>query len=211
MNIIKLENVEKKFNDSYLLSDINVEFQSGKIYGIVGPNGSGKSVLLQMICGLIKVTNGIVKYNDQLVTKDIKVIPDCGIIINKPAFFNDLNAYQNLKLLAGLQGKINDNQIKKVIDKVGLCNDNKKVAKYSVGMLQRLGIAQAIMENPNVLILDEFTNGLDEKGIEMVHSIVKAEREKGKLIIITSHNKNDIDELCDEVYKIDGGRLYREI
>lgn len=210
MLTIKLKGVEKRFHDITILQNVNVEFKNGKIYGIIGPNGSGKSVLLNIICGLMKASEGTVTYNDKVVTKDINVIPDCGIIINKPAFFKDVDAFHNLKLLADINGKINDAQIKETINKVGLIDDKKKVGKYSVGMLQRLGIAQAIMENPNILILDEFTNGLDEDGITMIHSILKEEREKDKLIIVTSHNKYDIEALCDEVFKLNGGTLQRE-
>lgn len=210
MITIKLKGVEKRFHDITILQNVNVELKNGRIYGIIGPNGSGKSVLLNIICGLMKASEGTVTYNDKVVTKDINVIPDCGIIINKPAFFKDVDAFHNLKLLADINGKINDAQIKETITKVGLVNDKKKVGKYSVGMLQRLGIAQAIMENPNILILDEFTNGLDEDGITMIHSILKEEREKDKLIIVTSHSKYDIEALCDEVFKLNGGTLQRE-
>lgn len=210
MNKIILENVSKSFKGSTILENVNMELTSGHIYGIVGANGTGKSVLLQMICGLMWPTHGNIRFNQKLLHKELSVIPNCGIIINKPSFFNDLNGLQNLKLLASINKKVDEKGIIEILDRVGLNNTDKKVRDYSIGMIQRLGIAQAIMENQDILILDEFTNGLDEDGINMVHEILRNEKEKGKLILITSHNKYDINQLCDFVYKINKGTLIYE-
>lgn len=210
MITIKLEHVSKKFKKKTIIKEANAEFVNGNIYGIIGANGSGKSVLLQVICGLMKASNGQVLYNGKVVTKEISILPDCGVIINKPAFFEDLDAFHNLKLLAQLQKKVSDKDIQEVLKKVNLENDDKRVHDYSLGMLQRLGIAQAIMEHPSILILDEFTNALDEDGIQMIHNILREEKKKGTLIIVTSHNRYDIESLCDEVYKINHGELQYE-
>lgn len=210
MNKIILENVSKSFKGSTILENVNMELTSGHIYGIVGANGTGKSVLLQMICGLMWPTHGNIRFNQKLLHKELSVLPNCGIIINKPSFFNDLNGLQNLKLLASINKKVDEKGIIEILDRVGLNNTDKKVRDYSIGMIQRLGIAQAIMENQDILILDEFTNGLDEDGINMVHEILRNEKEKGKLILITSHNKYDINQLCDFVYKINKGTLIYE-
>lgn len=210
MDTITIKGVSKCFKGVELFDNVNAEFQSGLIYGIVGPNGTGKSVLLKLICGLLAVDHGEIFFNNKLLHTDIDVLPSCGIVINKPAFFDDMSGYENLKLLAQLSGNFVDEEIHNVLKKVGLKDDNKKVGKYSLGMQQRLGIAQAIMEKPDILILDEFTNALDEDGIEMVHKIVKEERDKNVLVIITSHNRTEINELCDIVYKISKGTLVHE-
>lgn len=210
MSKIQLNGVSKTFKDVEIFENVSITFESGRIYGIVGPNGCGKSVLLQTICGLMKPTKGNIMVDELELNVDIDVLPQCGIIINKPSFFNDLDAFHNLKLLAKLRGTIDEEQILKTLKLVNLPNNSKKVGKFSLGMIQRLGIAQAIMENPTILILDEATNALDDAGIQMVHQILREEKEKGTLIIITSHHRYDIDELCDDVYSIQNGMLKYE-
>ena len=207
---IEVKNISKTFKSNDLLKNVNMVFESHRIYGIIGPNGSGKSVLMKMICGLLAPDSGEVWFCGQRVYKDINVLPECGIIINKPAFFEDMNGFDNLMLFAKLTGKADKKRVEEVLELVELANDHKHVKNYSLGMLQRLGIAQAILENPDILILDEVTNALDESGIEMVYKLLKTERDLGKIIIITSHNKQDIDELCDGVFKINRGTIEYE-
>lgn len=210
MNEIKVINVGKSFKKVELLRNININFESGKIYGVIGTNGCGKSVFLKILCGLSKPTSGEIIYNGKVVGSDLRVLPNAGIIINKPSFFDELTAYQNLDILARLRNKIGEKEINEALKTVDLPNDKKPVSKFSLGMKQRLGIAQAIMENVDILILDEPTNALDEGGVEMLYAVLKKEAQSDKIIIITSHNKNDINTLCDHVYRIKEGALMYE-
>ena len=210
MSQILLDHLSKRFGKEQILNDISLQLESGNIYGIIGRNGSGKTVLLKLICGLLRPTSGKITYNGETLGDRIKILPNTGVILNRPEFFEELSAYQNLELLAKLKKIISKEEICEVIQKVGLENDNKPVSKYSLGMKQRLGIAQAIMEHPDHLILDEFSNGLDEEGIKMIHSILRSEAQKGKLIVITSHHQEDIVSLCDHVYRLKEGGLYNE-
>ena len=210
MSQILLDHLSKRFGKEQILNDISLQLESGNIYGIIGRNGSGKTVLLKLICGLLRPTSGKITYNGETLGDRIKILPNTGVILNRPEFFEELSAYQNLELLAKLKKIISKEEICEVIQKVGLENDNKQVSKYSLGMKQRLGIAQAIMEHPDHLILDEFSNGLDEEGIKMIHSILRSEAQKGKLIVITSHHQEDIVSLCDHVYRLKEGGLYNE-
>ena len=166
-----------------------------------------------MQCGVFLIsrpTAGKVIYDGEILGDRIKILPNTGVILNRPEFFEELNAFQNLALLAKLKKVIGKEEICEVIQKVGLENDDKPVSKYSLGMKQRLGIAQAIMEHPEHLILDEFSNGLDEEGIRVIRTILREEADKGRLIVITSHNREDIAALCDDVYRLKEGRLYHE-
>lgn len=199
MNKIKLNNISKEFKKKCIFENINLEFSENHIYGIVGANGSGKSVLLKIICGLMKPTHGTVTHNGKIIGKDIRTLPSTGLIINKPEFLDNLTAFENLQLLAQIQNTINDEVIEEILKTVKLENNHKKISQFSVGMIQRLGIAQALMENPDILVLDEFSNGLDEEGVDLFHKILKSEKSNGKLIIITSHSKYDIDQLCDSI------------
>lgn len=160
MSQILLDHLSKRFGKEQILNDISLQLESGNIYGIIGRNGSGKTVLLKLICGLLRPTSGKITYNGETLGDRIKILPNTGVILNRPEFFEELSAYQNLELLAKLKKIISKEEICEVIQKVGLENDNKPVSKYSLGMKQRLGIAQAIMEHPDHLILDEFSNGL---------------------------------------------------
>lgn len=209
MNKIELNSIEKSFKGTQVLKSISVEFYSGRIYGIIGNNGSGKTMLLRVISGLVHPSNGSVSINEKELSKG-EILGSLGIIIEKPSFFESMTAEENLAILASLQNKIGLIEIRDVLRKVELYDEkNKKVSKFSLGMRQRLAFAQAIMENPDILLLDEPTNGLDKHGILAVHQILREEKVAGKLIIITSHNPLDIDELCDEVYEIDGGRMIK--
>ncbi len=183
-------------------------FYPGKIYGFVGRNGSGKTVLMKMILGFIKPTSGTIKVNGKQVGKEIDIPDDIGAIIETPGFLPEYSAFQNLKLMAMIRGKITSKRIRETIKLVGLDPDSKKhVGKYSLGMRQRLGIAQAIMEDPQILLLDEPLNGLDNEGVEEMRNVLLKQKDQGKLIIIASHSKEDIDILCDEIFRFDHGKI----
>jgi len=207
-DILELNHVSKRFRNQVILEDVNYTFQSGKIYGIIGENGCGKSVLLKLLCGLMIPSEGTVIYNGKILKKDIDILPSLGVIIENPGFFDEMNALDNLKIFASFQKKISSNTIIEAISKVGLENTRKRVENYSLGMRQRLGLAQAIMENPEILILDEFTTALDKEGVEMAHQLLKELRQENKMILITSHSSHDINELCDQVLVIRERRLY---
>lgn len=210
MNELKLINVCKNFGKKEVLKDISLNIRSHQVIGLVGENGCGKTVLMKIMIGLMKASKGQVIYNDKLLKKDMDYLPSVGFIIENPCFFNELNGYENLKLLADIRKKISDKEILAWLEKVGLKDINYKVDDYSLGMKQRLALAQALMEDEQVLILDEPTNSLDEKSVELFHQLIKEEKDKGKIIIISSHNKYDIEKLSDEVYRIRQGNLYHE-
>lgn len=193
-SIIKVDNVIKKFGSDIALSNVSIEFERGKIYGIVGRNGSGKTVLFKIITGFLKPSSGKVMVDGKEIGKDTDFADNIGIIIET--------------YLASIKNKIGKKEIKKSMERVGLDPDSKKkVGKYSLGMRQRLGIAQAIMENPDILILDEPMNGLDNQGVKEVREILLNLKEEGKSVILASHNKEDIEVLCDEVYEMDHGKM----
>jgi len=203
---ISVQNVTKRFGEEIVLSNVSHDFEEGKIHGIVGNNGSGKTVLMKCICGFLLPTNGKILVNYKQVGKECDFPENMGIIIETPGFLPGLTGMKNLQILASLKRKIGKDTIWKTIERVGLDPTMKKtVGKYSLGMRQRLGIAQAIMENPSILILDEPLNGLDKSGVEQMRNLIKGLRTEGKTIILASHNQLDIDELCDTVCEMDGG------
>lgn len=205
-SIIKLENLSKSFGEDLVLKNVNREFEEGKIHGIVGNNGSGKTVMMKCICGFLRPTGGRVLVNYKQVGKDVDFPEDMGIIIETPGFLPGLSGMKNLELLASLQKRIHRDVIRETIRRVGLDPDLKKpVGKYSLGMRQRLGIAQAIMEDPSILILDEPFNGLDKHGAGQMRVLIKELCTQGKTILLASHNQQDIDELCDTVCEMDAG------
>lgn len=207
-DVITVENVTKKFGTATALDHVSITFQKGKIYGIIGRNGSGKTVLFKTMIGYLKPTSGRVIVNGKEVGKDADFAENIGIIIETPGFLKGYSGYKNLEYLAAIRKKIGKKEIKESMELVGLePGSRKKVGKYSLGMRQRLGIAQAIMENPDILILDEPMNGLDNQGVEDVRAILMQLREEGKTIVLASHNKEDIELLCDEVYEMDHGRI----
>ena len=206
--MIEIENLTKTFGTQTVISDVSGIFYPGKIYGFVGRNGSGKTVLMKMILGFIKPTSGTIKVNGKQVGKEIDIPDDIGAIIETPGFLPEYSAFQNLKLMAMIRGKITNERIRETIKLVGLDPDSKKhVGKYSLGMRQRLGIAQAIMEDPLFLILDEPFNGLDKHGVEEIRELLLDLKAAGKTILLASHNEEDIRILCDHVYEMDGGIL----
>ncbi|MBQ8626191.1 MAG: ATP-binding cassette domain-containing protein [Agathobacter sp.] len=208
MQKLVVDHVSLTIKKAQLLKDVSFEMESGKVYGLRGRNGSGKTVLMKCICGFMKPTEGSITINGKQVHKDMDFLPDAGIIIEEPGFFPYYSGFQNLKLLAGVKNQITNEDIKNAIRAVGLDPEMKKsVGKYSLGMRQRLGIAQAIMENPNILILDEPTNGLDEEGVEWFRNFIMEQKKNGKMILLASHSKEDIDFLCDEIWYMEKGCL----
>jgi ABC-2 type transport system ATP-binding protein len=209
MNVaISVQSVTKRFGEETVLKGVSHDFEEGKIHGIVGNNGSGKTVLMKCICGFLLPTKGKIFVRCKQVGKDCDFPDDIGIIIETPGFLPGLSGMKNLQILASLKRKIGDEAIRNTIRRVGLDPRMKKpVGKYSLGMRQRLGIAQAIMENPSALILDEPLNGLDKSGVKDMRALIKGLRGEGKTIILASHNQADIDELCDTVCEMDAGEL----
>jgi len=205
---ISVQDVYKKFGEETVLTGVSHDFEEGRIHGIVGNNGSGKTVLMKCICGFLLPDNGKILVNYRQVGKDMDFPENIGLIIETPGFLPNLSGLKNLQILASLKRKIGTGTIKETIRRVGLDPDMKKsVGKYSLGMRQRLGIAQTIMENPSILILDEPFNGLDKSGVKDMRELIKELREQGKTIILASHNQIDIDELCDTVCVMDAGVL----
>ncbi len=210
--LINFSNYSKIYRKKVVLDNVNLQLERGRTYGIIGRNGSGKTLLLKAICGLINASGGYVEVEGKKIGKDIDFPENIGVIIENPGFIQNKSAYQNLKILAGIRNIITDEKIKETINFVGLDPEDKKpVKKYSLGMKQRLGIAQAIMEEPQILLLDEPMNGLDKKGVEDIRNYILKLKEKGITILITSHNSEDIQLLCDDVYEMDYGKIDRVI
>lgn len=204
MAIIELKDINVKFKNETILENINISLEKNRIYGFIGANGSGKSVLFKTMCGYIRPSSGEVIIDEKKLGKKYDFPDDMGILIEKPGFFWYTSAFNNLKYLADINNKIDSERIKDTIRMVGLDPESKKkVGKYSVGMKQRLGIAQAIMEKPSIIILDEPMNGLDTEGVELIRNLIFKLKEDGATIIISSHYKEDINVLCDEVYKVE--------
>ena len=205
---IELKNVSKKYKDVTVLSDINVVFESGKIYGFIGRNGSGKSVLLKLICGLYKPTSGKVLFDGIEYNSNDVYVPNLRALIEKPSFFPNLSGFENLKLLANIQHKISDNEINNALKVVNLYEEkDKKYSEYSLGMKQKLGISQVIMENPQIMILDEPFNGIEVDTVKKISKYLLQEKKKNKLIIVSTHIKEDLDNLSDEIYSFDNGTV----
>lgn len=205
---ILFKNVSKTIDDQMILKDINLEIPKQGIYGIVGRNGSGKTVLIKCLCGFMPVTEGEIWVGEKQVGRDVEFIEDTGFIIETPGFLPRESGFRNLRYLASIRNVVGKERIRECITMVGLNPDDKKwVGKYSLGMRQRLGIAQAIMENPSLIILDEPMNGLDNHGVGEIRKLLLGLKEEGKLILIISHNREDINVLCDRVYEMDMGVL----
>ncbi len=206
--MIEVKNVGLILQKNEILKDISVHFERGKIHGLIGRNGSGKTMLMKCICGFVKPTAGEITVSGKRIGKDCDFPQNTGIIIETPGFIPYYSGYKNLKLLADLRGKIAGEDIKKTMEKVGLNPDLKRhVRKYSLGMRQRLGLAQAIMENPDLLVLDEPMNGLDKDGVADMREYLLDLKSQGKTILIASHSAEDIDILCDTVCEMDKGKL----
>lgn len=207
---LEIKNLCKTFDNNQVLNDINLEMNSGHIYGFIGRNGSGKSVLLKIICGFYMPTSGMVLQDGVDYGKEGRFPENTRALIEKPKFIPDLTGYENLELLASIQNKIGKEEIIDIMEKLNLKNEmNKNFSKYSLGTKQKLGIAQVLMENPDMIILDEPFNGVENSTADDIRKMLIEEKNKGKLIIIASHIKEDIENLCDEVYEFDGGKVSR--
>lgn len=208
---IEVKNVYKSFKNIEVLHDVSLQADKGSICGIIGRNGSGKTVLFKCICGFLQIDRGEIQIEGKAVGRDKSTLSNLGIIIESPGFLRHYSGYKNLEFLMGLNGKPDREKINDVLDLVGLAEQkNKKVGKYSMGMRRRLGIAQAIMEDQNILILDEPMNGLDNQGVEDMRQLLLKLKEKGNTILLASHNQEDIRQLCDSVYEMDLGRIQRK-
>ncbi len=207
LNLI-VNNVSKQLKGKTILSNIYLNLKGGNIYGFVGENGSGKTMLFRAISGLMEISEGEILLNEKVLHKDMKVLPNLGIMIENAGLYPELTGLDNLKLLAKLNRKIGETEIREAIKKVGLDADDKRTfRKYSLGMKQRIVFAQAIMEKPDILLLDEPTNALDEKGVNSIRQIIYEEKQRGALILIASHNKEDIQILSDEIYYVENGTV----
>ena len=207
---IQLTNISKTFGKQTVLQPLTMGFEEGMIHGIIGRNGSGKTVLMKMILGILQPTTGTVIVGDKRIGKDVDFPESAGAIIETIEFIPYMSAYQNLADIAAMRGNLSKTQIKEVLEMVGLGNVGRKhVSKFSMGMRQRLAIAQAVMESPKLLILDEPMNGMDEKGVEEMRRLILARKAAGTTIILSSHNIEDIRILCDQEYRIDAGVVRR--
>lgn len=205
---IEVQNVVKRFRDQVVLKNVSISFEKGQIHGIVGRNGSGKTVLFKCICGLMHPEEGVILVNGKRVGRDVDMPENIGAIIEAPGFLPNYSGYKNLRFLANIRRKIGKEEILNVLKTVGLDPESRKhVGKYSLGMRQRLGIAQAIMEDPKILILDEPMNGLDNAGVQDIRALLLELKAQGKTILLASHNHEDIAALCDTVHEMDGGVL----
>lgn len=209
--VIQVENVSKIIKGNMVIDCVSAEFSSGKVYGLQGINGSGKTMLMRLISGLIYPTEGRIVIDGKILGKEIAFPESIGILIENPAFLDNYSGFANLKLLASIQNKIDDEQIYKTLERVGLEPDSrKKYKKYSLGMKQKLGIAGAVMEKPELLILDEPANALDKEGIERLKKIVQEEKERGALIILSCHDSALLEAMADVIYSMENGRLLKQ-
>lgn len=205
---ISIEKVSKSIKKETILTDINLQISIGSCCGITGHNGSGKSMLLKAICGFVPINSGSITIHNKKIINGKNYIENSGVLIEDPPFFNNFNGYDNLKLLAEIKNKISDEDILQTLKITGLLDaKDKKVKQYSLGMKQRLRIAQAIMENPDILILDEPFNGLDKQGVIDIQQIINELKKQHKTILLTSHDERNIEALCDTVYELEKGKL----
>ena len=208
---IELKNLSKNFDKNKVIDNINITFTEGNIYGLYGRNGSGKSVIMKLICGFLIPTEGQILFDGIDFNANDEYPNSLRAVIERPSFFPNLTGYENLKLLTEIQNKISDKEIIESLKIVNLINEkDKKFSKYSLGMKQKLAIAQAIMEDPKIIILDEPFNGIEEKTVSKLIKYLKEEKEKGKIIIFSTHIKEDLDNLADKIYKIENGSIYED-
>lgn len=205
---ITLKNVSKTIKRTTIIDNVNLHLESGKVYGFKGYNGSGKTMLMRLIAGLLHPTEGEVKIDGCVLGKDIDFPPSIGLFLENPAFLANYTGAENLNLIASLQGKADGEKIRNTIRRVGLDpDDDRKYRKYSLGMKQRLGIACAIFEEPDILLLDEPTNALDQDGVQLVSDIICNERDRGALVIMASHEHERLESLADTIYTIEHGQI----
>lgn len=202
------ESISKTIHQKKILDEISLRLQAGVIYGFVGRNGSGKTMLFRALSGLMKVSSGKVIYDGKVLGEEIQMIPEMGLVIENAGLYPELSGYENLLMLSKLKTIISPKEIREMIIKVGLDPDDKRpYRKYSLGMKQRIVLAQAFMEKPKVLFLDEPTNALDVDGVDMIRQLIVEEKNRGTLVLLASHNREDIELLADKVYRIDNGRI----
>lgn len=208
MNTLVLDQVTKTLQGHTVLDHVSLSLESGKIYGLVGRNGSGKTMLIRSISGMVRPTSGAIRWNGKQLYQEIDYIPRLGLLIENIGLYPEFTGFQNLKLLAGIQKRITDADIREAIIRVGLDpDDNRPIRKYSLGMKQKITLAQAFMEKPELLMLDEPTNALDEASVARVRDEIKAAAAQGAIVLLASHNKEDISCLCDVVYFMEEGKL----
>jgi ABC-2 type transport system ATP-binding protein len=209
---IEINNYKKIIKGNIILSDINLKLERGKVYGFKGKNGSGKTMLFRAISGLIRATEGEIIVDGKKIGSDICFPENLGILIENPGFLPDFTGFKNLKYLAEINKKIDDNKIKSTLEAVGLdSEDKRKFKKYSLGMKQRLGVAQAVMENPDIIILDEPTNALDIDGVKLINKIILELRDQNKLILLSNHDKEEMEMVADEIYTIYEGKITEHV
>ncbi len=209
--IIEIKEISKSFRGVKVLKNVSMTLESGHIYGFIGHNESGKTVLLKLICAFFEPTTGEILFNGTNIIKNNEYPPSTRALIERPTFISELSGKENLELLAKIQKKIGEKEIENALEKVGLEKEKDKLYyKYSLGMKQKLGIAQVLMEDPQILILDEPFNGLDDESAKNIRQLLLEEKKKGKLIILATHLKEDIELLCDELYKFDDGVVTKE-
>lgn len=200
--------VTKVIKGKTVLSHINLSLNSGYVYGFVGPNASGKTMLFRVLSGLISATTGIVSLNGKILKKAFPVLPNLGILLENVSLYPELTGYENLDYLAKFNHKIDKAGIIEALQRVGLDPaDKRKYGKYSLGMKQRLALAQAVMERPDILMLDEPTNALDQDSVKLIRGLIKSEKDRGAIVLLASHNKEDIQLLCDHTFTMDGGAI----
>ena len=204
--MIQLNNVSKEIRGQKILSNITYKFEKGMIYGLYGPNGAGKTMILRMLAGLIHPTEGTVEMGQKILHKDVSFPPSVGIIIENMEMLQQLTAFENLEVLAGIKKIATKQDIENALKRVGL-DSNKPVKKYSLGMRQRLNVAQAIFEKPDLILLDEPTNALDENGVKLIHKILEEEKERGACIVMATHNKSDLITVCNKLLKVYEGHM----
>ncbi|MDO4274063.1 MAG: ATP-binding cassette domain-containing protein [Eubacteriales bacterium] len=205
---IKVDHVSKEIKGVTVIDNISMGLSKGKIYGIRGVNGSGKTMLMRLLCGLIRPTKGRVFYDGRILGKELAFPPSIGVLLEGPAFLDGYSGYSNLKMIADIKGIIGEKEIRETLSKVGLdSQDKKKYKKYSLGMKQRLGIAAAIMEEPEVILLDEPFNALDETGIEIIDGLIREQRSRGALVVLACHDTRHLEQLADEMTELSGGRI----
>lgn len=210
--IIRTENATKYIRGALILDKVNVEFESGMIYGLQGPNGSGKTMLMRLVGGLIRPTSGEVYIDGNKLGQSFDFPTSMGLLIENPAFLPNYTGLKNLELLAGIKGNVSQEQLRQTIREVGLNPDDKrKYRKYSLGMKQRLGIAAAIMEKPDLILMDEPTNALDDAGVEQICLLLRRERDRGALILMACHDAAILEKMADEIYTIYEGKVERKI
>lgn len=208
MTEIAIQNLSKTIKSNAVIQDISMNLKSGVIYGFKGINGSGKTMLMRLICGLIRPTEGEIRINGKTLGKDLSFPESIGVFLENPAFLDSYSGFQNLKILASIKSVATDEDIRATLSRVGLSpNDKKKYRKYSLGMKQRLGIAAAIMEKPDIVILDEPTNSLDADGVMLVKQIVQEEKVRGALVILSCHDGELLKDLSDEIFLLECGHL----